>query len=244
MLMLQKLLTSVVPRKLVQYHIYFDNFFSSPDLLIHLKKIGLKATGTVRVNRVNVENVIDKKAKKGTHSVVHEKNSGVNFVTVMDSKSVSMLSTAAGVTPLFEVKRFSFDEMKKVDILFPHAFKMYNLFMGGIDLHDSHCSNLMSFIRAKKWTWAVFLRLIQSSMTNATVLYNLVNEKKIGTKDMALGLAKYYLAKAQKTGVHKSVSVEKKKKCANFEKCATRTQKMCETCNVYTCSSCFFTQHK
>ena len=177
-------------------------------------------------------------------SVVHEKNSGVNFITVMDSKPVSMLSTAAGVTPLFEVQRFSFDEMKKVNILFPRAFKLYNLFMGVIDLHDLHCSNLMSFIRAKKWTWPMFLRFIQSSMTNATVIHNLVHEKKIGTKDMALELAKYYLARKPTTKLHKSVSMKLKKKCENFEKCATRTQKMCETCNVYSCSSCFSNLHK
>ncbi|XP_051154938.1 piggyBac transposable element-derived protein 3-like [Leptopilina boulardi] len=48
--LLQNLLSSVVPRNLVKYHLYFDNFFTSPDLLVHLKKVGLRATGTVRAN--------------------------------------------------------------------------------------------------------------------------------------------------------------------------------------------------
>ena len=65
--------------------------------------------------------------------------------------------------------------MKKVNLLFSHAFKLYNLFMGGIDLHDLHCSNLMPFIRAKRWTWPMFLRFIQSSMTNGVILRNLVS---------------------------------------------------------------------
>ena len=112
--------------------------------------MGLKATGTVGANRVIVKNYVNKKAEKGTYSVKHEKNSGLNFITVMDSKCVSVLSTAAGVSPSFEVNRFSFAERKKIAILFPHAFKIYNMFMGGVDLHDLHCSNLMSCIRAKK----------------------------------------------------------------------------------------------
>ena len=63
--------------------------------MIHLKRLGLKATGMVRANRVNVTNGIDK-SKKGTYVVKHEKSSGVNFITVIDSKPISMLSTAVG----------------------------------------------------------------------------------------------------------------------------------------------------
>ncbi|XP_043472990.1 piggyBac transposable element-derived protein 3-like [Leptopilina heterotoma] len=55
MQMTQSLLTSVVPKKLSQYHLYFDNYFSSPDLMVHLKNNGLRATGTVRQNRLKVK---------------------------------------------------------------------------------------------------------------------------------------------------------------------------------------------
>ena len=55
LMMTQNLLSSVVPRKLIQYHLYFDNYFTNPDLFVHLTKMGLKATGTVRVNRVKVK---------------------------------------------------------------------------------------------------------------------------------------------------------------------------------------------
>ena len=86
--MLQKLLTTVSPRNISRYQIYFDNFFCSPDLLVHLRKIGLRATGTVRANRVSGVTVdVDKKSKR-TFSVKHDKNSGINYITVMDSKFV------------------------------------------------------------------------------------------------------------------------------------------------------------
>ena len=126
----------------------------------------------------------------------------------MNSKCVSVLSTAAEVSPSFQVNRFSFAERKKIAILFPHAFKIYNMFMVGVDLHDLHCSNLMSCIRAKTWTWPIFMRFIQSSMANATVLQNYVHETKIGSKQLAMDIAKYYLAKAKVSKSHTSVTVK------------------------------------
>ena len=244
MLMIQKLLSSVVPRKIIDYHLWFDNFFTSPDLLVHLHNLGLKATGTVRTNRVPVKNILDKEAERGTFVVQHEKNSGINFITVMDSKQVSVLSTAAGVIPLANVQRFSVDECMKVNKPFPLAFKLYNSFMGGVDLHNEHCNNSMPCIRAKKWTWPMFIRFIQMAISNATVLRNLVHDKKVGTKDVILKLAEHYLEVAKKNKLHQIVTVASKQKCERFASCGSRTQKMCKNCNVYSCTPCFSIYHK
>lgn len=50
MLMIQNLLVSVGLRKKGMYHLYFDNYFCSPDLLVHLNNIDIRATGTVRID--------------------------------------------------------------------------------------------------------------------------------------------------------------------------------------------------
>ncbi|XP_066599987.1 piggyBac transposable element-derived protein 3-like [Prorops nasuta] len=202
MLMVQKILTSVSLRKINMYHIYFDNYFSSPDLFVHLKNIGLVATGTVRHDRVKVKNILPKKAERGAYIVQHEENSGMNFITFMDSKPVSFLSTATGVTPLHKIRRFSVQNRSKVDLLVPKIVKQYNDFMGGVDQHDAHCSNLFPTIRRRNWTWSVLLRLIQSSITNATVLRNLVHANKVGTKQIALEIAECYLAKYKLKNIH------------------------------------------
>ncbi|XP_043465716.1 piggyBac transposable element-derived protein 1-like [Leptopilina heterotoma] len=238
--LLQNLLSSVVPRNIVKYHLYFDNFFTSSDLLVHLKNVGLRATGTVRANRMQEKSTISNKAVRGTFIAKHEKNSGVNYITVKDSKQVSILSTLAGVTPMSSVRRYSSEEKRKIDISFPNAITQYNKFMGGVDLHDAHCSNLMSCIRSKKYTWVIWLRLIQASITNATVLKNLVTkDKKIGTKDIGLEIAETYLKKssAGKVKCHTIERVKKKFYCFNFSKCGARIQKMCVKCNVYVCVS-------
>ncbi|XP_033213707.1 piggyBac transposable element-derived protein 3-like [Belonocnema kinseyi] len=129
-----------------------------------LKNQKLRATGTVRKDRIKVSNGIDAKARRGISKVKHDSNS------VMDSKAVSILSSAAGVTHTSNVSRYDKEAKGKAVIPFPNALKVYNNFMGGVDLHDHHCNNLMPIIRAKKWTWTIFIRLIQASITNATVL--------------------------------------------------------------------------
>ena len=127
---------------------------------------------------MKTDNELDKKAERGTYSIKYEEKSGLNYITVMDSKPVSVLSTAAGVTPMSTVKRYSKETKTKNDIPFPRAFSQYNRFMGGVDLHDGHCSNLMPCIKAKRWTWSIFLRLVQSSITNALVIHNMSKSGK------------------------------------------------------------------
>lgn len=118
----------------------------------------------------------------------------------MDSKQVSIASSATGVTPMLYLKRYSAKDHSKKSIPFPNAFHVYNRFMGGVDLHDSHCNNVHTFIRSKKWTHVVFIRLIQAAVTNALVIHNLSNDEseKIGTKEIAMSVARHYLDIGQK----------------------------------------------
>lgn len=229
--------------KIPLYHVYFDNYFTNLDLVVHLKRLKLKCTGTVRDNRVNEKNIIDKKSPRGTYSVKHEQNSGINYITVMDSKPVSILSTAAGVTPLSSAKRYSSTEKSKIEIPVPQAFHLYNQYMGGVDVHDGHCNNLLPSIRSKKWTWVVFIRLIQAAITNSVVIFNAAgnNEKKVGTKEFAMSIAKSYINVAQKNQEkHTTIQRKKQKKCSN---CPVRTYKFCESCNLFFCSPCMMKNH-
>jgi len=44
--MLQQFFLKVNQNKISNYHIYFDRFFTSSDLMVHLQKLDLRATGT------------------------------------------------------------------------------------------------------------------------------------------------------------------------------------------------------
>ena len=215
--MLQQVTLNMSVRKLNLYHVYFDNLFCCPDLLIHLKKGGLRPTSTVKANRVKEENFIPKDAPRGTYALKHDKDSGLNFITLKDSKVVNILSTATGVTPETLVKRYSKEEKKKVDIPFTKVVSVYNQFMGGIDLHDMYCNRVMPIIRSKKWTWIIFIRIIQSSITNTTVLWNTAcaTDDKLAIKDVAMSIAKKYLiSKSEKSKKHVMTRTNSDKCCS------------------------------
>ena len=173
----------------------------------------------------------------------HEKNSGMNYITVVDSKPVSIVSTASGVTPLLPLKRYSSQVRSKVEIPFPKAFHLYNKFMGGVDLHDGHCNNVLSSIRSKNWTWVVFMRLIQASIVNALVIYNASGDgkKNVGTKEFAISIAKSYMRKGQvKRETHRIAHQNKLKVCSHFP---IRTRIFCKECKSPFCNPCFKENH-
>lgn len=272
MKMLYTFLITVSKRDVSKYHLYFDRFFTSPDLLVHLKKQNLRATGTVRDDRVftndmfpKVSDNANKKSKKktvnpekeklmkkhkidknkagrGFYVVSHEENSGMNYITVMDSKPVSILSTALGVTPTISMERFDKTAKGRVPIQFPGAFKTYNKFMGGVDLHDQYCSDMRTNIGSKKWTWVVLCRLIQSSLTNALILYNMVNEKKMTSKDFAESVANSYLeSSSEKLSNHLKLAIpDRRRVCI---KCTIKTIFYCFECKKHFCDSCFRQVH-
>lgn len=231
--------------KIPAFHLYFDNFFTNMDLILHLQKLRLKCTGTIRDNRVKEKNILEKKAPRGTYIVKHDRNSGINFITIMDSKPVSIASTAAGVSPLSTSRRYSSEARSKTDIPFPQAFHLYNKFMGGVDVHDGHCNSVLPSIRSKKWTWVVFIRFIQASITNAHVIFNATRDgkKKSGIKELTTSIAKYYIQKGQTSKtLHTRSNRDKLKNCSN-EKCPIRTRIYCEKCNLYVCNNCWAKKH-
>lgn len=247
--MVNQLLLKTTPKKLDQYHLYMDNYFTSPDLFVHLKKIGLKATGTLRKKRIKVEHIIDKKSPRGTYQVQHDKNSGLNYITVLDSKAVSLLSTAAGVMPMAPVRRYSATVGSKVELKFPSAFSIYNKFMGGVDLHDFICKKVAPCIKSKKWTWSVFIRILQSSLVNATVLRNICkrsDEKKLKARDLCIEISKFYCEKSNLgdntyDASHKFTS-QNRQTCSAFN-CKLRTTRYCLDCKKYYCVNCFDILH-
>jgi hypothetical protein len=243
--LLQPFFQIISYNKISQFHLYFDNFFTNMDLVLHLKKLRLKCTGTIRDNRVKEKNVLDKKAPRGTYVVKHDVNSGINFITIMDSKPVSIASTAAGVNPLSISKRYSAEAKSKIEIPFPQAFHLYNKFMGGVDLHDGHCNDILPSIRSKKWTWVVFMRLIQASITNSLVIFNAANDgkKKVGIKEFTISIAKYYLQKSsRKSKAHERSNSDKLRICSNGN-CPIRTKIFCKTCNLNICNKCWLKKH-
>ena len=88
---------------------------------------------------------------------------------MVDSKEVSILSTAAGASPIKPIKRYSETDHERKEIEFPFAFSLYNKYMGGVDVYDFRCKKVSPSIRSRKWTYAIFVRIIKMSIANATI---------------------------------------------------------------------------
>jgi len=52
----------------------------------------------------------------------------------------------------------------------------------------------MPSIKGKKWYWCLFTRLLQASLANVTVLYNILHpESKKGSKDVVIEICEYFM---------------------------------------------------
>lgn len=127
----------------------------------------------------------------------------------------------------------------------PAAFSLYNKYMGGVDTHDQYCSKLLPTFRSKKWTWSMLMRIIQSSITNAVIIFNHARQdnKKSSAKDFAMSISdSYFQQSKQDLTTHKRIVSTKKRSCSE-EKCCIRTQLFCEDCQKYFCKNCFQVRH-
>jgi len=148
---------------------------------------------------------------------------------------------------LYKKERYSKEKKKRVKIDMPAAFNIYNKFMGGVDIHDQYCNKVLPSMRSKKWTSSIFMRLIQSSLTNSLIIFNTccAIDKKMSIKDFSLNVVENYLKKARKGDItsHVIQKTNNRRYCT-LEKCEKRSYWLCSQCNEYYCQTCFSDSHK
>ena len=143
--------------------IYFDNFFSSYDLFRELSEKGIRATGTVRINRTNKCTLFKDVIKKSDRGTFDYKSDGnVLFCTWKDSSVVSIGTNFDSVFPFHSCSRYSVSQRKKVSIQQPNLIRNYNMNMGGVDVYDKLLSSYRPTIRGKKWWWNLFINALNT----------------------------------------------------------------------------------
>lgn len=187
-------------KKRLPYKFYFDNLFTSANLLLYLRENGYGATGTVRENRVPKscplpnKQTLGKEMKRGDYCSMLDRENGIFIIKWMDNNLVILASTSYGVFPTSLVRRFSRKEKKVLQVPQPHLIAMYNKHMGGTDVMDENVSRYRISIRSKKWWWCLFTWLLDVAIENAWTLH-----KKAGHKMTQLQfrreIAQVYLAR-------------------------------------------------
>lgn len=188
-------LTRIVPKNL-NYRIYFDNYYTSIPLLVYLAKQGIHSLGTVRRNRVPNCKFPDEKSMrnedrgKSFEMVASCDGVDISGVVWKDNKTVTLLSTFAGESPIETVQRYDRKQKKTVNINCPFVIREYNRHMGGVDLLDSNLGRVKILRRSKKWYFRVFYHLLDLTVANSWILYKRVHQQK-GIAGKCLTQAKF-----------------------------------------------------
>uniref|UniRef100_UPI00358E4A90 piggyBac transposable element-derived protein 2-like n=1 Tax=Myxine glutinosa TaxID=7769 RepID=UPI00358E4A90 len=167
-------LLAEIPKGL-NYKCFFDNWFTSPELLVELKKMGILAVATINRNRLRgCVLKTDKelgKAGRGSFDVKYETTTGLTIVKWYDNKAVLLTSSYIGPDPVDKCRRWSKVKKDFVEVDRPHLVKVYNANMGGVDLADMLMALYRIGIRPRRWYLRILYYLIDLSLVNGWLLY-------------------------------------------------------------------------
>ncbi|KAK9695841.1 Transposase IS4 [Popillia japonica] len=163
--------------------VFFDNYFSTIHLMSRLTQNGVRATATIRVNRLakcplEASKSIAKQ-QRGTFDYQFDKCNDLLVVRWVDNNVVNIISNYDTIEPLQKVKRWSKRQKQFIDVSQPLLYKTYNNRMGGVDLSDQSVTTYRIGIRCKKWWWVLFTYMPDLAMTNVWKVYLLVSNNKI-----------------------------------------------------------------
>ena len=157
------------------YHLYIDNFYSSPTLFRDLFVQGCFCTGTVRDNRTGFPkgfgNPLPKRAERGSSRWFRDGQ--LVFVKWKDTKEVTVMSTywkATGTdTVQRKQKRNGVYTVQNINI--PPPIVDYNKNMGGVDLSDQLIKYYHVLKKTRKWWKTLFFHFIDVAIVNGYIIY-------------------------------------------------------------------------
>lgn len=178
-------LTRIIPRFL-HHKLFFDNYYTSVPLIVHLEKEGIHTSGTVRFNRLpdkdQLQANIEKNPRGGfVEYICSYKQKPVVFLAWKDNKVVSMVSTYKGSLPVRTIQRYDRRAKTRRDVSCPALIDTYNKHMGGVDTMDAMIGRQKIRIKSRKWYLKLFFHLIDITIVNAWLLarrMNAIDEKK------------------------------------------------------------------
>ena len=179
-------------------HFFFDNFFTSADLMRDLQSRNTYACGTVRQNRKDFP--ADLKRMKLVAGEVRTRQSG-NLVATMwrDKRVVSLLSTNTPPEPeIHAVQQVVRGRRKRVvpaeSMKKPDVVVVYNSGMNGVDVNDQYRSYYPPGTTSRKWWKYLFWFFLNLAMVNGFILEKLAGKRKRRQLGFRRELAKLLIA--------------------------------------------------
>lgn len=262
-------LESRLPKHLAPFNFYFDNFFTSFELLDILSQHNNGGTGTIRENRLRrcplTESKLLKKEKRGSFSFKVE--SKLLALKWHDNSIVTLATNCHNVTPIQKVDRIGSvgGKRSKLQVACPAVVQKYNRYMGGVDRFDENIHSMRISFRGRKWWYPLFAFGVDAACQNAWQLMKqnhkeekltycqfrriIVNTylQKYGTppqKNQSCGssVAERVLPEVRFSGTPKEHSQENctQRRCGL---CHQRTRIMCKQCKVGLHIHCWYQFH-
>ena len=184
------------------FYTFMDNWFSSINLFTKLEERGIRACGTLRMNRkgfpqflknANLQSQGDSAfAQKGNMVLSCWRDKAKNkLVTV-----VSTMYNAEGDDTVKRRKKGPDGRMQDIEINRPPNITQYCKYMGGVDLSDQNRSYYpVQSRRNIKWWKYIFYFLLDISIVNSWVLMDAVLGKKTEHLDFRRYLAKQLIGR-------------------------------------------------
>lgn len=189
----------IIPYNDLPYNFYFDNLFTSVNLLSHLKEKGYGGTGTIRINRVPKNCKLPtkesfRKEERGKFYGMKSIEDELMLIRWKDNSIVTIGSNIHGIEPTETVRRYSSADKNIINVKCPNAIVMYNKCMGGTDRMDEDINSYRIGLRGKKWYWPLLTWMIDTCMNNAWMIYKRVNDTKLSNLEFRRFVVKTYLS--------------------------------------------------
>lgn len=161
------------------YCIYFDNYFTSFDLLSKLLHKKTFACGTLRENRKNYPKTVLKKDKEmsiGEYDYASSEDISVSKWKDRGKKSVVVVSTFHDpqiTTTIYRTNK----EGKKEAVNCPTSISDYNQNMGAVDRFDQFMSYYSIAWKTRRWWMKLFYYFLEATVVNSYICYKIMSRK-------------------------------------------------------------------
>lgn len=159
------------------YRVFTDNFYTSPELFFTLRERDVHACGTVRPNRKDLpKEIMDHKlpAVKNLDrgGALFRQKGELLAVTWKDKKPVHLITTVPVGndmdTATRKIKEGGVWQEKEFGC--PTAIKLYNSFMGGVDLGDQRIGTYKKHFKTSTWYMPLFFHCLEQACLNAFIV--------------------------------------------------------------------------
>jgi len=161
-------------------HLFFDNYFTSLQLLHKLRVRKFSATGTIRSDRkyFPAEFKKKKKLKKGEYQYLT--CNGVSVIKWMDKKIVFVASNYFDPEVEGEISRRDENGNRK-QVSCPLPIVQYNKYMRGVDLTDQNIKYYTIDRKSKRNWLRIFFHFLGMSLVNSYICYKRLSNRNIST---------------------------------------------------------------